>query len=405
MVQPTYLKRYTLRIAIIGGGIAGLSTAISLTQIGLNVEVFERRTAADNLGSTIGAGIVLWPNACFVLSELGLLDEVNRVAGDTTAMDRRTCRGEWLGRIDFKQINDAIGFPSLSVFRSDLMDILYRRACDLQVPIHFGTRVSGIETTGTSKTRMRFTDNSSHTPDLVLGADGRMKSATRLFVHGNNAPVYQGFVNWVGTYRSDEPIFEGHAVEDFWGVGLRFGIVPVSGHAAYWAGGAKVGSVPAETTTSHTGDLHALFDDWPAPIPSIIAQASDSTVNKIFVHDLDPISTWHKANVLLIGDAAHAALPTSGQGACQALEDAWWLARQIDQSSNDVDQTLRAFTRSRFEKTTSITMGGRRLAEQLFCDDPMECERRDLVARQTDYSELALGMARGWSAGLSVGDQ
>src|SRR6478735_2646922 len=64
----------------------------------------------------------------------------------------------------------------------------------------------------------------------------------------------------------------------------------------------------------------------------------ENAIRLIAVHDLEPLHTWSRANVLLVGDAAHAPLPTSGQGACQALEDAWHLVRCLDGASGSLDE-------------------------------------------------------------------
>ncbi|MDR8073903.1 FAD-dependent monooxygenase, partial [Burkholderia cenocepacia] len=91
------------------------------------------------------------------------------------------------------------------------------------------------------------------------------------------------------------------------------------------------------------------------------------------VNDLDPVDAWHRGNVLLIGDAAHAPLPTSGQGACQALEEAWHLARCLDEydsaNGGDLDAALAAFTLRRSGKTAAITERARAFAHLLFSDD------------------------------------
>jgi 2-polyprenyl-6-methoxyphenol hydroxylase-like FAD-dependent oxidoreductase len=85
-------------------------------------------------------------------------------------------------------------------------------------------------------------------------------------------------------------------------------------------------------------------------------------IDKIRVHDHDPVPTWHRHNLILVGDAAHAALPTSGQGACQALEDAWHLANCVEAHPGKLGQALEACTALRFQKTAGITMadGGSR---------------------------------------------
>ena len=105
----------------------------------------------------------------------------------------------------------------------------------------------------------------------------------------------------------------------------------------------------------------------------------------------------------MIGDAAHAALPTSGQGVAQALEDAWFLAREFSASPGDLENAMANFTQKRLNKTTGIVMGGRAFAASLFDTDAESCALRDRNAVETDYNTMALGMASAWSAGLPIG--
>jgi 2-polyprenyl-6-methoxyphenol hydroxylase-like FAD-dependent oxidoreductase len=99
----------------------------------------------------------------------------------------------------------------------------------------------------------------------------------------------------------------------------------------------------------------------------VLKSYEKSSLNRIFVHDLDPLPYWHQDNVLIIGDAAHAPLPTSGQGACQALEDAWHLARCL--AKKDVlDNILTGFYQQRIVKTSAAQTTGRQLAQQIFSD-------------------------------------
>jgi 2-polyprenyl-6-methoxyphenol hydroxylase-like FAD-dependent oxidoreductase len=115
--------------------------------------------------------------------------------------------------------------------------------------------------------------------------------------------------------------------------------------------------------------------------------------------DHNPTSKWFKNNVCLLGDAAHAALPTSGQGACQAIEDAWHFSTSLAQFKT-VDEAFQEFQKIRHEKTTSIIMAGRGLANSLFNSDPDFCHRRNQNARKADYVQASMGMANLWGKQL-----
>ncbi|NQY65110.1 MAG: FAD-dependent monooxygenase [Alteromonadaceae bacterium] len=150
-------------------------------------------------------------------------------------------------------------------------------------------------------------------------------------------------------------------------------------------------------------ELNNRFKHWPQPIATIIINKTPiSSINKIYVHDHNPIKFWSKNNVLLIGDAAHAPLPTSGQGACQALEDAWHLANCLMESDGEINQALSHFNKLRSAKTTGIIMGGRQLAKSIFNNDPIYCQQRNLASINTDFQSAVMGMAKGWANGLPI---
>ncbi|MBD1583951.1 FAD-dependent monooxygenase [Pseudoalteromonas sp. S16_S37] len=118
--------------------------------------------------------------------------------------------------------------------------------------------------------------------------------------------------------------------------------------------------------------------------------------------DHGPIDTWYKDNVLLIGDAAHAPLPTSGQGACQALEDAWHLANCFSSHPFDIAAIFKQFNTLRVAKTTNITMMGRQLAKSIFNSTPDYCKQRNERAKNTDLSAMVNAMASGFGSGLPL---
>ena len=380
-----------MHIAILGGGVAGVASAIALKLKGHDVTVHERRTGDAN----IGAGIVVWPNAAFVLARFGILDDLAAASGRPRAMRRVSRAGADLGALDIGLIEARMGYPSLSVLRSDFQRILSARLQALGVAVRYGRNVAHIEPGAV----VHFDDGTTLTADLVVGADGRMASCARRYVTGGNTPIYQGFINWIGVCEGE---FDVDTISDYWGTGARFGIVPVARDKAYWAGGAAQATIGARDPDAYRDELQRLFADWPEPVRRIVATTPAARINKIYVHDHDPVPTWHRDNLVMIGDAAHAALPTSGQGACQALEDAWHLANCIDAHPGDVGQALQAFTALRFQKTAGITMAGRGLAASLFNRDEAFCRERDRASRHADYADRARAMADGWSRHLPL---
>ena len=386
-----------MNISILGGGIGGLSTAIALKQEGFDVDVYERHTGPTE----IGAGIVCWPNASFVLQQLGVLDKVAEVAGSLSYMHRFSCNGESIGSLDINELNQLMKYPSYSIIRKDLMSILTQRSLQLDINIHYQHKVTSLSNNN-GKACVQFSNGKNIEPDITIGAEGRMNSLARKYVNQENAPIYQGFINWIGVFECESDVFNELSVSDYWGFGERFGIVPISKTKAYWAGGVVSKSIGEVNPEEYKSELNVLFSSWPGLITKIISETPLSRINKIYVHDHNPINIWHKNNVILLGDAAHSPLPTSGQGACQALEDAWHLANCLKENSNDISEVFKRFTELRVSKTSGITMAGRQLASSIFNQNVEFCRRRNLASKNTDYRIAVAGMAKGWASGLPI---
>lgn len=387
-----------MEIAILGGGVGGLSVAIALKQEGFDVTVYER----FNRPTDIGAGIVCWPNASFVLDQLGVLNKVAQVSGSLNKMNRLSSDGEPIGSLDINELNRLMEYPSYSIIRSDLMNILIQRTIELNIHIHYQYEVTDLSDTRLG-TRVHFENGKQIQSYIVIGADGRMNSLARKYVNGFNKPIYQGFINWVGVFECKIARFSDLSVSDYWGIGERFGIVPVSSTKAYWAGGVVAENVANKNPAEYKSELNSIFTCWSDTITTIINETPISRINKIYVHDQDPIYVWHKNNVVLLGDAAHSALPTSGQGACQALEDAWHLANCLKNNNADINKAFTLYTELRTSKTSGITKGGRQLASSIFNSDSTFCKQRNIASKNTNYENAVIGMAKGWSSGLPIG--
>ncbi len=387
-----------MEIGILGGGIAGLSVALALHKRGYSPRVYERRPEP----ATMGAGVTLWPNAGFVLEELGLLQDIAAAGGRPVAMRRQDAEGNALGGIDIALLDQTMGYPTHTILRRDLQAVLLDHVTQAGIPVEFAHRAMAIDLDASGKAVARFENGVSICPDLLIGADGRMDSVARRFVAGDNTPVYQGFVNWVGVAQRESALVDDIEIQDYWGSGERFGCVAVRPGLVYWAA-AQVRPLPGAAPSSDMRkEVEDLFAAWPEQVARIIRATPVHAIRLIAVHDLEPLHTWNRANVLLVGDAAHAPLPTSGQGACQALEDAWHLARCLDGTNADLNEALRRFAEIRAPKTTKLTEQGRVFARGLFATDPETCRIRNERAKSSDPLRDVQALAAGWSQGLPI---
>jgi len=356
------------RIAIVGAGVAGIALAILATKQGYQVSLYERNS---NI-SSIGAGVTLWPNAMFVLQQMALEDEIKGLGGVPSFMRQFDKFGTQQGKLNIEDVNALSGFASVTILRRDLMNILARALDDLGVKIQFNCSMT-VEDIDTLKQSF----------SLVVGTDGRMNSVVRHTLYPQEVkPCYQGFINIIGISQLEEGVLD-NAIDDFRGPSERFGIVPVKAGLCYWAAGWSTQMDKLRPLSAWFDEMHQRFINWPVPVQNVLECYDKSSLNRIFVHDINPLPYWHKDNVLIIGDAAHAPLPTSGQGACQALEDAWHLARHLSRHfplnfenkyelAHDLDKVLTDFYQQRIVKTSAIQAAGRTLAQTIFggSDEP-----------------------------------
>ena len=367
----------TKKIAIVGAGVAGMALAILATKQGHQVSLFER---GSNL-SSLGGGVTLWPNAMFVMQKMGLDKKVMQVGGTPCMMRQFDQHGLLQAEFDILTVNSLCGFPSVAVLRRELMSLLAGALESLGREITFNCAITAADVMTLGQ---EF--------DLVVGADGRMNSVIRHALYAENVtPRYHGFVNVIGVGRQRKGILN-KAIDDFRGQGERFGIVPVNDGWCYWAGAWNAPAANDHPRAYWCDELHRRFRDWPDPVQNMLLSCDSASVNGIFVHDIDPLPFWHQGNVLMIGDAAHASLPTSGQGACQALEDAWHLTRLLKES-DDLESALQGFYQQRQSKTSAAQWVGRQVAKKVFSEQPEPL----LPASTLSAAELS----RFWMQGLT----
>lgn len=346
--------RRSKEIAIVGAGVAGMALAILATKLGHRVSLFERSSAI----SSMGAGLTLWPNAMFVMKQMGLDKKVKSMGGAPVTMRQFDRHGVLQTEFDIMAVNSLCGFSSVTVLRRELMSLLTSTLDDLGVEIKFGCAITAADVTELGRAF-----------DLVVGADGRMNSVVRQTLYAEKVvPRYHGFINVIGVSRQRKGYLD-NAIHDFRALGERFGIVPVNDGLCYWAGAWNVPVEREHSGTHWFDELHQRFRYWPEAVKNVLQSCDRTSVNHIFVHDIDPLPYWHQNNILLIGDAAHASLPTSGQGACQALEDAWHLARLLLESE-ELEVALQGFYNLRNAKTSSAQLVGRQLAQKIFSEQP-----------------------------------
>lgn len=316
------------RIAVIGGGIGGLTAALACARHGAKVTVFERATALQE----VGAGLQISPNAMRVLDALGLDDAMMTASVRSEAVILRDSVGRQVMCMDLLRHHPDEQFRL--IHRARLQDLLAEAAQAAGVSILLGQDVQVMP------------DGF----DLVIGADG-IKSRMRGVLNGAETPFFTGQTAWraVIALEPDAPaaseVFMGpgrHLVSYPLGHGLR-NIVAVLERDSWLAEGWSQPGDPAE--------LQAAFSRFCPRVTNWLDQVTLTSAWGLFRH---PVAAhWHDGHLAILGDAAHPTLPFMAQGAVMAIEDAWILAACLHRIP-DQTQALARYQALRQPRCTRI---------------------------------------------------
>ena len=332
------------KITIIGGGIAGLTTAIALGQKGYIAEVYE--SAKEIRG--VGAGLALAANAMKGLERLGLLEEVEalgRVLPSFSILDQK---GKVITKADSAAISKKYGLDNFLIHRADLHEFLLSKI-DPKL-IHTGKRAVSFQYVH-DKIEVIFSDASIKMTDYLIVANG-IHSAIRTQLLPDAVPRYSGYTCWRAVI--DNRDLEINESSETWGSKGRFGIAPLSKNQLYWFACVNAKENDPEMKAMTTEDLSAIFKNYHEPIGTIISNTANDQLIWNDIVDLEPITRYAFERILLLGDAGHATTPNMGQGACQAIEDAVVLADELDKNRN-VQKAFQSFEKRRLERTHYIT--------------------------------------------------
>jgi 2-polyprenyl-6-methoxyphenol hydroxylase-like FAD-dependent oxidoreductase len=345
----------TPRVAIIGGGIGGLTAAVAMHQRNIEIEVFEQSPQI----SEIGAGVTLSPNAIKAYRALGLQAPIAAIGFESEFQLVRTWNtGNLISRVPRKGIYEReFGAPYLSAHRADLVEILSR-----QLPgrvLHLGARCIEVEANAAGA-RARFADGTEIEADLVVGADG-IHSAVRRSLFGAQAPRFTGSVCWRGLVPLDA--FPSGLIS----TDLTMYMGPRSHVIHFMVRGGKLVNFVAHVESDWTGEswtqecdrseVMDTYAGWHAPLLQLLG--SSERYYKWALFDRDPLNAWTRGRATLLGDSAHAMLPHIGQGACMAIEDGYTLAAMITQRPDDLDEALRHYERLRLPRTRRAVLEAR----------------------------------------------
>ncbi len=298
--------------SIIGGGIGGLTTAVALAHYGVDAEVYE---SVGEL-KAVGAGIILAKNAMAIFERLGLSEKLKAKGKQLT---KNTITNRSLHVIQEVE-NEGL---TICIHRAILQDILVTNIDSGK--LHLGKEFLKYDISN-GKVTSFFKDGTKTISDFLIGADG-IHSRVRQQFNSRIALRNSGQTCWRGTCNFDLPSRFQQQLTEAWGGEARFGFVSFDTDKVYWY---AVHSNCVELSGDKTKSLQKLFSNFDQLVLDLIAATNPSTIHEDLIKDVHPIKyNWSNENICLLGDAAHAATPNMGQGACQAIEDGFALASAL----------------------------------------------------------------------------
>lgn len=374
------------KIIIIGGGIGGLTLARACLDVGIEVELYEKRSLNAMLSGA--GGIFIQRNAMRVYKLL----YSGKIYESFYALGGKIFKGGFLNKNGSElYINtpEFIGEADLGIClaRGELQQILL----DALPPgiVRTGMNFERFEETE-DHVKVYFADGSTTTGDILVGADGLYSQVRASLAKKQRLepPIYSGMCCWRGFFNAASvPLDKKYSWSEYWGKGNRFGYFHVGGGKYCFYGFNN--SEPGGNDESVGGALKALeliFSDYAEPIPSIIKALENESIYRDDIFDRPPLGgSWGKGRVTLIGDAAHPVQPNLGQGGCMAIEDGFELVKLLHNqaSSADVVSVLRQFEASRSQRVTRVFTTSRQVGWLGQTSNTIGCFLRNWIYKLT----------------------
>ncbi len=403
-----------MRAIIVGGGIGGLTAALCLRAAGHQVRVYE---AVGEIRA-LGVGINVQPSAIRILSKLGLVDDLDKVAIRTAELVFANRHGQPIWR-DPRGLDGGYPWPQFSVHRGDLQMALLNAATKRlgEGDIRRGHRLARFEQTADGVTA-HFVDRDGKpvgddSADILVGADGIHSTVRATFYPNEGPPRWQGVMMWRGVSEGT-PFLTGRSMVQAGHHRQKFVCYPISRQHAErgtalinWIADLYLGdgTTPPREDWNKPGDINDIlpkFSGWNfgwLDVPAIIRSAS--AIFEFPMVDRDPLPRWSHDRVTLLGDAAHPMYPIGSNGATQAIIDGEALTIALSEEA-DPTAALKLYEQRRLPPTARIVESNRKhgldrmldLVEERAPDGFTDLEKvlpaAELESIVGDYKRIAL---------------
>ncbi|WP_180105252.1 FAD-dependent urate hydroxylase HpxO [Acinetobacter sp. YH12108] len=343
-----------MEITIIGAGMGGLTTGIALKKFGHKVTIYEQ---AEKI-LPVGAAISLWSNGVKCLNYLGLTEQVAKLGGQMDQLayiDGLT--GDTMTQFSLLPLIEEVGQRPYPVARADLQNMLMDEFG--REDIQLGKKMVELQEQEDG-VLVKFADGTEIKTDLLIGADGT-HSITRAYVLGEQVSRrYAGYVNWNGLVEISEKLTPADQWTTFVEQGKRVSLMPVADGKFYFFFDVPLPVGLENNRAEYKALLKQYFEGWCAPVQHLIDALDEQKTNRVEIHDIEPFAQFYKGRVVIVGDAAHSTTPDIGQGGCQAMEDAIYLARSLQINTLGLEDALKRYQNKRNERANELVLRARK---------------------------------------------
>lgn len=333
-------------ISIIGAGIGGLTLGNVLKQHQYDFTIYE---SAPEI-KPVGAGIMMAVNAMQVFNHLGLKEKIENAGNKIHRIVIANESLQTISTTEILELEKQYNSCNVAIHRAELQKILAENLSSDCIKLNHSLQKIRKE----ENYILDFDNGIRIESTIVFGADG-IKSPIRNQILKTGIIRNSGQKCWRGLVDFDLP--EKHHQEAFemWGKGKRFGFVKISDRQVYWYACIN------EKRFGRYWQIEDIFYDFDPLVLKIIEATRHENIICNTISDLAPIPQWYSENLCLIGDAAHATTPNMGQGACQAIEDAYIIGKLLEghQNFNTVFEKFQGIRRKKVDYivNTSRTIG------------------------------------------------
>ena len=369
-------------IDIIGAGIGGLTTAIALRQKGFNVRIFEQSQTL----SSVGAGIILASNAMQIYNKLGLREEIEKKGKIISSMKITKQNLDPISTMDLTYFKSLYTVNTVAIHRADLQKILIDALKDVE--IHLGYKLVDIKHHSINNI-LEFENGIFEKSLVLIGADGlhsmvRKISFPSVALREAKQMCWRGVTDYALISNQADTLYE------LWGDTARFGFVKISDTKVYWY---ALKSFKKSAKECSLDKIDTYFEAFHPIVIDMISSTSNKDIHSGEIMDLKPLKTWHQNTICLLGDAAHAMTPNMGQGACQAIEDAYVISEYL--SVYPTQEAFVKYQKNRYSKVANIVKMSWTMGKVSHIQNPLLMKLRNFA-----LSSMPVWLSRKQSEGI-----